>query len=85
MCRSLLWLLDHTRTPCGARLLRSWVAHPLRDAVLIGERLDAVQELLAAGRCQCCRELMTQVYLLGLGHLDAVQDLLAAGGCWYCQ
>ena len=47
--RSLLWLLDHTRTPFGARLLRSWVAHPLRDAALIGERLDAVQELLAAG------------------------------------
>lgn len=42
---SLLWLLDHTRTPFGSRLLRSWVAHPLRDASRISQRLDAVQEL----------------------------------------
>ncbi|KAK9827992.1 hypothetical protein WJX81_005994 [Elliptochloris bilobata] len=46
---SLLWLLDNTRTAFGARLLRSWVAHPLCDAALIGERLDAVEELLGAG------------------------------------
>lgn len=45
---SLLWLLDHTRTPFGSRLLRSWVAHPLRDAGRIAERLDAVEELAHA-------------------------------------
>jgi hypothetical protein len=45
---SLLWLLDHTCTPFGSRLLRSWVAHPLKDASRIDERLDAVQELAAA-------------------------------------
>ena len=45
---SLLWLLDHTMTVFGGRLLRSWVAHPLRDAALIQERLDAVQELADA-------------------------------------
>lgn len=45
---SLLWLLDHTRTPFGSRLLRSWVAHPLRDAARIAERLDAVEELVDA-------------------------------------
>ena len=27
---SLLWLLDHTLTAFGGRMLRSWVAHPLR-------------------------------------------------------
>ncbi len=49
---SLLWLLDHTRTPFGSRLLRSWVAHPLRDAARIAERLDAVEELARAiGAC----------------------------------
>lgn len=45
---SLLWLLDHTLTVFGGRLLRSWVAHPLRDAALIQARLDAVQELTEA-------------------------------------
>ena len=48
---SLLWLLDHTRTPFGGRALRRWVAHPLRALPAIQERLDAVQEVVecAAG------------------------------------
>ena len=45
---SLLWLLDHTKTVMGGRLLRHWVAHPLRDAAAIQARLDAVEEVLAA-------------------------------------
>ena len=45
---SLLYLLDHTRTPMGGRLLRHWIAHPLRHAPSIEDRLDAVQELAAA-------------------------------------
>ena len=45
---SLLWLLDHTLTVFGSRQLRSWVAHPLREATAIQERLDAVEELAAA-------------------------------------
>ena len=48
---SLLWLLDHTRTPMGGRLLRHWTAHPLRHAPSIQARLDAVQELAAAAAC----------------------------------
>lgn len=46
---SMLWLLDHTRTAMGGRLLRAWVAHPLRNPALINERLDALEEL-AAGK-----------------------------------
>lgn len=42
---SLLWLLDHSATAAGGRLLRGWVAHPLTDAIAINERLDAVEEL----------------------------------------
>ena len=45
---SLLWLLDHTRTPAGGRLMRSWVAHPLTDGNAIARRLDAVEELSLA-------------------------------------
>ncbi len=46
---SLLWLMDHTKTPFGGRLLRNWVAHPLTDRRRIDERLDAVEEMVAAG------------------------------------
>ena len=45
---SLLWAVDRTRTPMGARLLRAWLAAPLLDAERIGERHDAVGELLEA-------------------------------------
>ena len=42
---SLLWVLDRTKTSMGSRLLRQWVLQPLLDADLIGQRLDAVEEL----------------------------------------
>ncbi len=41
--------MDHTKTPFGGRLLRNWVAHPLTDRHRINERLDAVEEMVAAG------------------------------------
>ncbi|XP_044231532.1 DNA mismatch repair protein Msh3 isoform X1 [Thunnus albacares] len=43
---SLLWVLDHTRTPFGRRLMRKWVSQPLTDPQSISERQDAVQEIL---------------------------------------
>ena len=42
---SLLWLMNHTSTPMGGRLLRHWVSHPLQSRVQIEARLDAVEEL----------------------------------------
>ncbi|XP_051924781.1 DNA mismatch repair protein Msh3 isoform X2 [Hippocampus zosterae] len=43
---SLLWVLDHTRTPFGRRLMRKWVTRPLTDPRSISERQDAVKEIL---------------------------------------
>jgi len=43
---SLLWAIDRTSTPMGARLLRAWLSAPLVDPARIGERHDAVAELL---------------------------------------
>ncbi|HEU5360444.1 MAG TPA: DNA mismatch repair protein MutS [Candidatus Deferrimicrobiaceae bacterium] len=43
---SLLWAVDRTRTPMGARLIRAWISAPLVDAPKIGERHGAVAELL---------------------------------------
>ncbi|BCX48089.1 DNA mismatch repair protein mutS [Haloferula helveola] len=41
---TLLGVLDRTKTPMGARLLRDWILHPLRDR----EALLARQEMIAA-------------------------------------
>ena len=40
---TLLWVLDATLTPMGARLLRRWIAAPLREVEAIERRLDGVQ------------------------------------------
>ena len=39
---SLVAVLDTTKTPMGARLLRRWVAEPLLDLAALGRRHDAV-------------------------------------------
>ncbi|MDI6726207.1 MAG: DNA mismatch repair protein MutS [Smithellaceae bacterium] len=42
---SLFHFLDETITAMGARMLRWWLNHPLRDPMRINERLSAVEEL----------------------------------------
>jgi DNA mismatch repair protein MutS len=45
---ALTALIDHTRTPIGARKLRSWLGAPLRDVEAIELRLGAVDELVSS-------------------------------------
>jgi DNA mismatch repair protein MutS len=42
---TLLWAIDSTVTPMGARLLKAWLTKPLLKKAEIERRLDAVQEL----------------------------------------
>src|SRR5213594_2675022 len=42
---SLLWVLDQTATPMGARRMREWLLYPLLEPAAIGRRLDAVEAL----------------------------------------
>ena len=44
---TLLGVLDRTSTPMGARKLRDWILHPLRDLSELTARLDLVDSLLA--------------------------------------
>ncbi|MBX5475902.1 MAG: DNA mismatch repair protein MutS [Clostridia bacterium] len=46
---SLLWAIDFTMTPLGARLLRRWLDFPLRDRRVIEARLEAVSALVEDG------------------------------------
>ncbi len=62
---SLLGVIDCCMTPMGRRLLRSWLEEPLVDPVVINQRLDAVEELLAS---MMLRESLRQ-------QLDSVYDL----------
>ena len=39
---SLLWVIDKTETAPGARMLRSWLEHPLRTPSLIVRRQGAI-------------------------------------------
>jgi DNA mismatch repair protein MutS len=43
---TLLGVLDNTRTPMGARLLRAWLTRPLRRIGAVNARLDAVELLM---------------------------------------
>ncbi len=43
---SLLWVLDHTKTAMGKRLIRNWVEQPLLNYSLISARQNAVEELV---------------------------------------
>ncbi|MCC6483851.1 MAG: DNA mismatch repair protein MutS [Armatimonadetes bacterium] len=62
---SLLRVLDRTRTPMGARLLRRWLDQPLIDMAAIRERQDAVAALVG------------DILLRGDAreHLEGVQDI----------
>jgi len=44
---TLLGVLDRTSTAMGARKLRDWILHPLRDLATLTARLDLVESLLA--------------------------------------
>ena len=43
---SLYGILDKTKTAMGSRVLKSWILMPLRNAVMITNRLDAVEEMV---------------------------------------
>src|SRR5262245_51232575 len=60
---SLLWVLDRTRTPMGARLLREWVTSPLLRVEDIRARLGAVKELVEdEALCGQLQELLKLIF-----------------------
>ena len=74
---SLLWVLDHTKTALGSRLLRAWLDKPLLDPRQIDRRLDAVQELV--GDTVAREELL--VLLRQVTDLERVEARIVTGTC----
>jgi DNA mismatch repair protein MutS len=71
---SLLWVLDRTATPMGARRLREWLLYPLVEPGAIGRRLDAVERLVEAVET---RGLVREA-LDGIGDLERLVGRMAA-------
>ncbi|ADQ84975.1 DNA mismatch repair protein MutS [Methylovorus sp. MP688] len=58
---TLYSLLNTCRTAMGARLLRHWLHHPLRDHAAIQARLEAVAALLQGDALQAPRKLLNNI------------------------
>ncbi|MGE5154882.1 MAG: DNA mismatch repair protein MutS [Bdellovibrio bacteriovorus] len=71
---TLAGLLDRTATPMGSRLLRRWLARPLRDQGQVRERHQAIDWILEARRGADLRELLTQI-----GDLERILARIALG------
>ncbi len=60
---SLLWVLDLTSTPMGARFLRQQILFPLQDKDTITQRLAGVENLLAdTSLLENIRLILTEIY-----------------------
>ena len=72
---TLLGALDNTATPMGARLLRDWILHPLRDLETLTARQDIIASFLAEPFILSkCRESMK-----GIRDIERTTGRLAQG------
>jgi DNA mismatch repair protein MutS len=84
---TLLEVLDHTGTSMGARMLRSWILSPLKDAASITERQEVTalfyhDQLLLAGLTELLSRILDIERLSTRVALDKAhaKDLTALGG-----
>ena len=72
---TLLHVLDKTHTPMGGRLIRQWLAFPLKDPEAINRRLDTVEQLV---RNDGIRQ-ETAEHLRGIGDLERILARIVTG------
>lgn len=58
---TLFGVIDTTRTPMGARLLRRWLHQPLRDQQQLNDRLDGVETLRTSRQYEPLREVLRRI------------------------
>ncbi|MBQ3553215.1 MAG: DNA mismatch repair protein MutS [Clostridia bacterium] len=71
---SLLWVLDHTETSMGGRLLRSFVEKPLVNCAMIQKRLYAVDELVK-------KQTLREDLLESFKHINDLERLIGRVVC----
>ncbi len=69
---TLYSLLNTTQTAMGARLLRFWLHHPLRDRNLVAKRHEAVAELINSAKYQ-----NLQNHLKAIGDIERITTRVA--------
>ena len=69
---TLYSLLNSTQTAMGARLLRHWLHHPLRDRSLVAKRHDAVAELINSDKYE-----YLQTHLKAVGDIERITTRIA--------
>ncbi|MHB1318125.1 MAG: DNA mismatch repair protein MutS, partial [Anaerolineae bacterium] len=72
---SLLWVLDHTLTPMGGRLLRQWITQPLLDRGTLEKRQSSVEACLQSPT----RRAELREILHGLGDLTRLGNRVVQG------
>ena len=73
--KCLIDILDKTQTPMGSRLIKRWMAFPLKEKVLIEKRLEAVSSFM--GSESVMNELATR--LSGISDLERLATKLSTG------
>ena len=69
---TLYSLLNSTQTAMGARLLRHWLHHPLRDRSLVAKRHDVVAELINSDKYE-----YLQTHLKAVGDIERITTRIA--------
>ena len=72
---TLLQILDKTQTPMGGRLLRKWIMLPLKEKVLIDERLELVSHFVS--HSELSEELGEHVR--NIGDIERLVSKIATG------
>ncbi|MDX9695529.1 MAG: DNA mismatch repair protein MutS [Bacteroidales bacterium] len=73
--KTLIDVIDRTITPMGARMLKRWVALPLKEEKPIKERLDVVEYLLGNNDF---KELISE-HIKNIGDLERIISKVATG------
>ncbi len=61
--KTLIDVIDHTISPMGSRMLKRWLALPLKDKAPIEERLDVVDYFLS--KSEVSEQIISQIELIG--------------------
>ncbi|MBN2812693.1 MAG: DNA mismatch repair protein MutS, partial [Bacteroidales bacterium] len=73
--KAFIDIIDRTRSPMGSRLMKRWVAMPLKDIKPVNERLDAVAHMISNPAMQV--ELEEQI--ARIGDLERLISRVAVG------
>lgn len=73
--KTLLHIIDQTVSPMGSRMMKRWLALPLKDKAPIEERLDAVDYFLS--HPEIIEEIIQQIKLIG--DLERIVSKVATG------